>query len=150
MFSFNIKNVIIFIKLNAQHLLESIVDQLYTLRQPHARWLPRMWKVARSILRQSKGCTDLHVLLKWRSGGTVLWRVEVMASQLDLPSLTPLSVAGCGWLQLGTTQWATSVTLLQVVDNWPHKIVIVDSPLEGSRLKNTLLFTYICIISIQR
>ena len=30
-------------------------------------------------------------------------------SQLNLPSLTPLSVAGCGRLQLGVSQWAVSV-----------------------------------------
>ena len=30
-------------------------------------------------------------------------------SQLDLPSLTPLSVAGCGRLQLGVPHWASSV-----------------------------------------
>ena len=30
-------------------------------------------------------------------------------SQLDLPSLTPLSVAGCGRLQLGVPYWATTV-----------------------------------------
>ena len=30
-------------------------------------------------------------------------------SQLDLPSLTPLSVAGCGRLQLGVPHYATSV-----------------------------------------
>ena len=30
-------------------------------------------------------------------------------SELDLPSLTPLSVAGCGRLQLGVPHWATSV-----------------------------------------
>ena len=30
-------------------------------------------------------------------------------SKLDLPSLTPLSVAGYGRLQLGVPQWATSV-----------------------------------------
>ena len=31
----------------------------------------------------------------------------VMASQLDLPSLTSFSVAGCGRLQLGAANWAT-------------------------------------------
>ena len=41
----------------------------------------------------------------------------VTASQLDLPSLAALSVAGCGRLQLGAPNWATSVALLQVVDN---------------------------------
>ena len=30
-------------------------------------------------------------------------------SQFDLPSLTPLSVAGCGRLQIGAPHWATSV-----------------------------------------
>ena len=30
-------------------------------------------------------------------------------SQLDLASLTELSVAGCGRLQLGVPHWATSV-----------------------------------------
>ena len=41
----------------------------------------------------------------------------VTASQLDLPSLTPLFVAGCGRLQLEAAHWATWVTLLQVADN---------------------------------
>ena len=56
----------------------------------------------------------------WSSGGTALCRVWDATSQLDLLSLTPLSVAGCGWLQLGAPHWATSVILLQVVDNWTH------------------------------
>ena len=38
-------------------------------------------------------------------------------SQLDLPSLTPLSVAGCGPLHITVAHWATSIALLQVVDN---------------------------------
>ena len=42
-----------------------------------------------------------------------------VTSQLDLQSLTPLSVAGCGRLQLGVAHQATSVALLQLVDNWP-------------------------------
>ena len=37
--------------------------------------------------------------------------------QLNLPSLTSLSVAGCGRLQLGVSHLATSIALLQVVDN---------------------------------
>ena len=32
----------------------------------------------------------------WSSEGTALCRVGGATSQLDLPSLTPLSVAGCG------------------------------------------------------
>ena len=52
-------------------------------------------------------CTDLYyargaqgVLPMWVGGAT---------SQLDLQSLTPLSVAGCDRLQLGVPHWATSV-----------------------------------------
>ena len=54
------------------------------------------------------------------------WRSEILpcpcrgwgvtAGQLDLPPLTPLSVAGCGRLQLRAAHWATSVALLQAVD----------------------------------
>ena len=36
-------------------------------------------------------------------------RVGGATSQLDLPSLTSLSGAGCGRLQLGVPYWATSV-----------------------------------------
>ena len=36
-------------------------------------------------------------------------RVEDVPSQYDLLSLTPLSVAGCGRLQLGVPHWDTSV-----------------------------------------
>ena len=45
----------------------------------------------------------------WSSGGTALCKVGGATSQLDLPSLTPLSVTGCGWLQQGAPHWATSV-----------------------------------------
>ena len=48
---------------------------------------------------------------------TIRGAQRLTASQLDLPSLTPLSVVGCGILQLGAPQLATSVALLQVVDN---------------------------------
>ena len=70
-----------------------------------------MLKVATLHVRLS--CTDLYYaqgaqgVLPMRAGGAT--------SQLDLPSLTPLSVAGCGRLQLGVPHWATSV-ILQVVD----------------------------------
>ena len=46
--------------------------------------------------------------LRLRSGGTAM-RVGGATSQFDLPSLRPLSVAGCGWLQLGVAYCATSV-----------------------------------------
>ena len=36
-------------------------------------------------------------------------RVGGATRQLDLPSLTPLSVVGCGSLQLGVPHWAASV-----------------------------------------
>ena len=40
-----------------------------------------------------------------------------MASQLDLPALTPLSIAGWGRLQSGAAHWDTIVAIVQVVDN---------------------------------
>ena len=44
-------------------------------------------------------------------------RVGGATSQLDLPSLMPLSVAGCGRLQLGVPPLGYFSKLLQVVDN---------------------------------
>ena len=41
--------------------------------------------------------------------GVLPMRVGGATSQLDLPSLTPLSVAGCGRLQLRVPHWDTSV-----------------------------------------
>ena len=41
--------------------------------------------------------------------GVLPMRVWSATIQLDLPSLTPLPVAGCGRLELGVPQWATSV-----------------------------------------
>ena len=58
-------------------------------------------------------CAEQYVELK--GVPCVAWGVAT--SQLDLPSLTALSVAGCGRLQLGALHLATSVALLQVVDN---------------------------------
>ena len=53
------------------------------------------------------GCTDLYYA-RGTQGLLPMW-VGGATSQLDLPSLTPLSVAGCGRLQLGDPHWATSV-----------------------------------------
>ena len=43
--------------------------------------------------------------------GVLPMRVGGATSQLDLPSLTQLPVAGCGRLQLGVPNWATSVII---------------------------------------
>ena len=69
-------------------------------------------KVARSHLSQCSKSCDLQPALNgaiWSSGGTARCRVGGATSQLDLQSLTPLSGAGCGRLQLGAPHWATSV-----------------------------------------
>ena len=50
-----------------------------------------------------------HVELPTQCGAHALCRVGGANSQLDLPFLTPLSVPGCGWLQLGVPHWAASV-----------------------------------------
>ena len=84
---------------------------------PEVRWL----SVQRVPGSRSANCTgDLwhsFAPYEWRSGVTTLLRVGVTASQLDLQSLTPLSVTGYGRLQLGAVHFATSVTLVQVVNN---------------------------------
>ena len=60
--------------------------------------------VARSIPLR---CTDLYYARG--AQGVLPMRVGGATSQLDLPSLTPLSVAGCGRLQLEVPQWAASM-----------------------------------------
>ena len=60
-------------------------------------------KVARSRLSQCSAvslviCSPARIAVcnTWSSGGTALCRGGDATSQLDLPSLTPLLVAGCG------------------------------------------------------
>ena len=67
-----------------------------------------------AVASMAEGCC---CACKWSSGGTDLSRVRLTASQLDPPSLTLLSVADCGRLQLVAANWATLVPFLQVVDN---------------------------------
>ena len=57
--------------------------------------------------RQWLSSSDLYYARD--SQGVVPMRVGGATSQLDLPFLTKLSVAGCGLLQLGIPHWATSV-----------------------------------------
>ena len=59
------------------------------------------------VARSSPAEVALIKLCTWCSGGTAHEGGGV-TSQLDLPSLTPLSVAGCGRLQLGVPHWAAS------------------------------------------
>ena len=69
-------------------------------------------------LDSSWGYTDLFYARC--AQGVLPVRVGGATSQLILPSLTPLSVAGCGWLNTRSSQLGCFSTLLQVVDNWPH------------------------------
>ena len=52
-------------------------------------------------------CTDLYY--GRGAQGVLLMKVRCATSQLVLPSLTKLSVAGCGRLKIGVLHWATSV-----------------------------------------
>ena len=52
-------------------------------------------------------CTDLYYARLAK--GVLPMRVGGATSQLDLQSLTPLSIAGCGRLQQGVLYWFTSV-----------------------------------------
>ena len=63
--------------------------------------------IGKAVASYAEGCwfdsrQMLHrfVLCKWCSESTALYRVAVTSSQLDLPSLAPLSIAGFGRLQL--------------------------------------------------
>ena len=73
---------------------------------PHRlRWLPRMLKLQDQFpvelrLHRFMLCTRRSGSTAHEGGGaTCLY-------QFDLPSLTPLSVASCGRLQLGVPHWA--------------------------------------------
>ena len=79
-----------------------------------------MLKVARLQDRIS-AVAELHrfILCTRRSGDTAQ-EGGGATSQLDLPSLTPLSVAGCSPLQLGFPNLGYFSRLLQVLDNWSH------------------------------
>ena len=46
-------------------------------------------------------------------------RVVGATSQLDLPSLTPLSVVGCGQLQLEVPHWAATVDCYTYLITYP-------------------------------
>ena len=70
------------------------------------------------------GCkVDYRLRLHWfilctrRSGGLFM-RQGYATSQLDLPSLTPLSVDGCDSCR--SSPLSCFSRLLQLVDNWPH------------------------------
>ena len=63
-----------------------------------------------NILGSSPGLTERDLYVLCASGAQVVLPCEgrgVTASQLDLPPYTPLSVAGCGRLQLEAAHWAT-------------------------------------------
>ena len=66
--------------------------------------LLRMRKVVGSI--PGRGCTNLYYASD--ALGVVAWW-EVIASQLDLPSLMPLSANVCCQLQLIVVYWINSV-----------------------------------------
>ena len=77
----------------------------------------------------------LHRAIRGAQGGLPM-SVEGATSQLDLPSLTPLSDAGCGRLQLGVP-----IGLLQQINAscwW------LDSPLGGSWPQKIFFNIYIC------
>ena len=68
-----------------------------------------MLKIAR-LQDRIPAVAELHrFILCMRSSGVSAHEGGGATNQLDLPSLTPLSVAGCGRLQLGVPHWATSV-----------------------------------------
>ena len=76
------------------------------------------WSQKRRVqLGQQKG---IGPAFETRQSHTIEYRVNQIVPERYQSSLTPLSLARCGRLQLGVALWATSVALLQVVDNWAH------------------------------
>ena len=71
-------------------------------------------------------CTDLYYARG--AQGVLPMRVGGATSELDLPSLTPSSVAGCGWLQLGVPHWAASAHYC--------KLLIIEPTFCGSRFSS--------------
>ena len=69
-----------------------------------------MLKVA-TLQDRIPAVAELHrfTLCTRRSGGPALEGGGGAIIKLDLPSLTPLSITGCGRLQPGVPHWATSV-----------------------------------------
>ena len=69
------------------------------------------------VARSNPGCDwvapiyTMHKAIRGYCQLVLPMRVGGATSQLDLTSLTPLSVAGCGRLQLGVPHWATLVTI---------------------------------------
>ena len=93
-----------------------VISVSYTLSGSTGKVVASHVKISGS----SPGLTERYLYVLCTSGAQGVLPCEgrgVTASQLYLPSLTPLSVAGCGRLQLEAAHWATWVTLLQVVDN---------------------------------
>ena len=82
--------------------------------------LPRVLDVPLSITCRVTQICGAHMHRASFAQGIRLCNVwGAPASQLDIPSLTPLSVTSCGRLQLSAAHWAISVALLQLVDTSP-------------------------------
>ena len=85
-----------------------IIEHVYL----HNTLTGRIGKVVAShaaVARSSPAEVALIYTMHDGAQGVLPMRVGGATSQLDLPFLTPLSVAGCGWLQLGVPNWAASV-----------------------------------------
>ena len=80
---------------------------LYTLSDRTGKVVASHAEGCKIESRLRLSCTDLYYARGAR--GELPMRVGGATSLLGLPSLTPLSVAGCGQLQLGVLHWATSV-----------------------------------------
>ena len=79
-----------------------------------------MLKVAK-LQDQFPAATKLYrFILSTRRCGGIAYKGGGATSQLDLPSLTPLSLAGCGRLQLRVPHWATSKDYCKwlIIDLW--------------------------------
>ena len=111
-------------KLSPWHAFEADPERIYNLSGHIGKVVASHAEGCRVNSLPSRDCTNLYCargtqrVLPMSMGGAT--------SQLDLLSLMPLSITSCGQLQLGVPRWSTSVALLQVVDNWPKLILILE------------------------
>ena len=97
-----IRAVSIFNSLHKLHTLSGRIDKVVA-------WHAESCKVARSNpgWAETAPIYTMHEALR----GYCLWGWGGPTSQLDLPSVTPLFVDGCGQLQLGVPHWSNAVII---------------------------------------
>ena len=103
-----------------------------------ARWLPRLRTLYVRTRAEQRLRRFVCTLCKRRSVSTAPWRVGGNGQRIESAASHAIVRSWLWPTVAGGRPLGYFGTLLQVVGNWPHKIVVVDSPLVGSRPKKSL------------